>query len=48
MSPERAADSDDGSAVVQVSLFSDNPEPSQQEVAALEGLAAELPYADGR
>lgn len=39
---------DDGSVVVHVSLFSDNPEPSPTEVAALEGLAAELRYADGR
>lgn len=37
---------DDGSVVVQVSLFSDNPEPSPHEVAALEGLSAELTYAD--
>lgn len=37
---------EDGSVVVQVSLFSENPEPSPHEVAALEGLAAELTYAD--
>lgn len=36
----------DGSVVVRVSVFSDNPEPSPQEVAAIEGLGAELTYFD--
>lgn len=35
-----------GAAIARVSVFSDGEEPSPIEVAALEGLAAELTYAD--
>ena len=36
----------DGSALLRVSVFSDNPQPSPDEVAAIEGLAAEIRYSD--
>lgn len=36
----------DGSVVAHVSLFSENTEPSPDDVAALEGLSAELTYDD--
>ena len=36
----------DGGVVVQVSVFSDNAQPSRAETAAIEGLAAELRFAD--
>lgn len=36
----------DGNVVVQVSVFSDNSEPRPQEVATIDGLVAELRYAD--
>jgi len=35
----------DGSGRVRVSVFSDNPQPSLDEVAAIDGLIAELRYA---
>jgi len=35
-----------GSVLVRVSVFSDNPQPSPVEVAAIEGLAAEIRYSD--
>jgi len=36
----------DGGVTVRLSVFSDNPQPSAGEVAALEGLAAEIRYSD--
>ena len=36
----------DGGVLVRVSVFSDNPQPSPDEVAAIEGLAAEIRYSD--
>ena len=36
----------DGGVVARVSVFSDNTEPSPQEVAPIDGLAAELRFAD--
>lgn len=45
---EVVQDDADGSVVVSVSVFSGNPEPSPDEQAALQGLAAELRYADRR
>ena len=36
----------DRGVAVSVSLFSDSPQPSPVEVAAIEGMVAELRYAD--
>jgi len=36
----------DGGVTVRLSVFSDNPQTSAGEVAALEGLAAEIRYSD--
>lgn len=37
---------DAGAVTVQVSVFSENPEPSPDERAALDGLVAELTFED--